>query len=582
MKKLLTAVLAALMIFGTAFITACDTENKDPDSNDPTEETPGEEKPGEEKPGEETPDDEKPGEENPEPEKPEYSDDEFDYLTESIFNFIKTDGVKYKDYAVSLPIAKPRDYDADVTILNLLYNMSGDALNNGAVINRGTVSAADRVSIYYRGYLKDESGNEVFVPNMCNFANPSPADLDIGSNQFVPGFELHMVGIEFTEANKFVKITSGKPTDAQIIYISYTRQPEGSSDYENRISVQSERIILDTDDIDGKYGEGFEEYIRGLEIDGDSSAFSAEVGGVKYNYTNLTIDFATECEKEGTYFTVECYFPYDYGMTSLQNKTAYFDVYINGIVEFDAPVYNDQFVEECLKGHKLGITEADLEKYEGGYAEKLKSYIQSLIDEDYENAYEQALEEAIWLHYNTIFTVKKYPKKEIDKIFNEYYNDVLYQYEISGGVIINALGASITCKTVDEYAVIYLGLEYSHDKDWRNMLYTVSEEQIKERLILYYIMQKEDLLPTEEDLSAGIAAVKDEYLDEYISQYLAEYNDKRENYTDDEWADFVAKRSEELFDYYGEAYFTERVYYNIAFEAFSEWPKVTTLDGSAS
>ncbi len=508
-----------------------------------------------------------------------HEDENFDYLTSDLSKYITMDAKNYKDYKVSLQVAKPHDIDVDVTILNLLYSKRGEPVD-GKSYSSGKITAGDKVSIYYRGYLKDKDGKEEFVDNMCNFANAAAADLEIGSNSFVPGFELDLVGTEFTSANQFVKITEGKPKDGQILYISYTKQLKGSTGNNDKTTVTAERIILDTDDIDKKYGTGFEERLRGLNIKGDGVAFESTIDGKTYNFTDVKIDFATECEKEGTYFVVECYFPYDYQTTTLQNRTAYFEVYVNGIIEYEAPEFNDKFIEENLGKDDFGVTKEDLDEYEGSYTEKMRAFIKDLLDEDYKEAYESALEEAMWNHYHNenVAVVKKYPKKKVEAIYNEYYNDVIYQYEQSGGTITNALGSSTTCDSIDEYAVIYLGLEYSENKDWKGTLYSMSESLVKERLVLYYIMRAENLVPTPAALNEQVTASKQEYLDEYIDQYLAEYKDKKENYDDAGWKEFVEERKSELYEYYDDAYFTEIAYYEIALEEFLKWPNVTTLD----
>jgi hypothetical protein len=121
-----------------------------------------------------------------------------------------------------------------------------------------------------------------------------------------------MVGIDFTKANQLVKIKEGAAKDEQNVYVSYTKQLDGSTASKDKVTAVSERIILGKDDIDKKYGEGFEAKLRSLTVGSTSGAsFNATIDGKKYNYIDLKIDFATECEKEGTYFVIECYFPDD-------------------------------------------------------------------------------------------------------------------------------------------------------------------------------------------------------------------------------------------------------------------------------
>ena len=511
------------------------------------------------------------------------NDENFDYLTSDLSKYISIDPAQYKNYKASLQIAKPHDIDVDVTILNLLATKKGEALNEGKKYTYGNISAGDIVSIYYRGYLKNADGTEKHVDNLCNFGNESPADLEIGSNQFIPGFELDMVGINFTKDNQLVKIKEGAPKDGQIVYVSYTKQLDGSTGSSNKTSAVSERIVLGTDNIDKKYGDGFEAKLRSLTVGSTSGAsFSATLDGKKYNYIDLKIDFATECEKEGNYFIVECYFPYDYTTTTLRNQTAYFEVYIQGIVEYEAPEFTDAFVEENLGKDDFGVTAEDLEEYTGTSTEKLRAHIKHLLDKDYEESYRALLEEAMWNHYHNenVSKVEKYPKNKVDAIYYEYYNDVIWQFENSGGSISNALGESVVAENVDEYAIIYLGLEYAEDQDWRNVLQEMSKSLVKERLILYYIMRQENLIPSAEKLAEQVAASKQEYLDEYVAQYLAEYSKKESDYSESEWAQFMEDRKKELYDYYDDDYFTEIAYYEIALDTFLTWANVTTLDNT--
>ncbi len=509
----------------------------------------------------------------------------FNYLTSDLSKYITIDEKNYKNISLSIPVAAPKDIDVNVTILNLLASKKdGTPLNNGAVMKSGTISAGDVVKIYYRGYILDENGKEKYVANMCNFANVDPASLEIGSNQFIPGFELSLSGNfsgrEFKENNEFVKIKEGKPTSGQIIYISYTKQLKDSTSSSDKTTATAERIILDTDDIDKKYGSGVKERILNLSIGADGTSFDAVIDGKTYSYTNFKIDFATTCESADNYLLVECYFPYDYSTTSLQNKTAYFEVYVNGMVDYEAPEFTDEFIQENLGKDDFGVKEEDLKKYEGTLTEKLEAYIKELLDNEYQSIYEEELEEAMWNHFHNenVTVIKRYPTLKVDAIYSEYFDDVYHQYNTSGGSIKNALGSSVTCKTVDEYAVIYLGLEYAENQDWKSVLYDMAKSLVKERLILYYLMREENIVPTDEALAEQVAASKEEYLNEYIDQYLTEYSDKKENYDEAAWDEFVAEREKDLYTYYNDDYFTETAYYEIALKEFFKWIKVTTMD----
>ncbi len=509
----------------------------------------------------------------------DHNESKFDYITSNLSEYITIDKAQYKDYKLNIDIAKPKDIDVDITILNLLATNKGEPIDSGKLYSYGKITPGDVVSIYYRGYLVDENGEEQYASGMCNFGSSSPAELEIGSNQFVPGFELNLVDKEFTKENQLVKLTSGAVNEEYIVYVSYSRQiADKSKDKEKASDV---RYVFGDEDNIKKYGQGFENMLKTLTIGAaDGASFSAKNGdGVEYDYTDVKVTYATSNETEGDYILIDCYFPYDYTTATLRNKNARFEVYVHGIEEYEAPEFTDEFIESKLGEDDFGVTEDDLKDYDGTLTEKLRAYLLDKLDEAYEAELEAEIETLMWDHYLKIAEIKKYPKKKVEAIYVEYYDDVVWQYENSGGSIQNSYTEEYeNYDNIDDYAMAYLSCEYYGYDDWKEYLYAMAESLVKERLVLYYILKEENLLPTEAALAAKIDEVKTEYKEEYYSQYLENENKKREDYTDEEWAEFTAKRDEELFEYYNDDYFTELAYYDIGLEVFITWPTVTTFD----
>lgn len=499
----------------------------------------------------------------------------FDYLTADLSKYITINA--HKEYTLNLNIAKPKAVDTDVEILKLLCAKKGAVLNDGEEVTSGRITPGDVVNIFYRGYVVGDNGEEIATDNMCNFSG-SASPLEIGSGRFVSGFEFNLSGKEFTTANQFVKITSGNVSQEQIVYISYTRQLSDGSD---KITKSAERVVLSDgkEKIDAKYGDGFYDRLLTLTVGATEGVdFDVTVSEKKYNYTSLKINFATTCEKPGNYFLVDCYFSYDYGTESLRNKNARFEVYIQSAKEYEEAKLTDGFIENNLS--HFGITLSDLEKFEGDRVSQLRQFIKKALDDRYESTYNSKLEEAMWNHYHSesVTKVIMYPKAIVDPIYNEYYNDVLYQFEQSGGVVNGAYGMSFTCETLDQYAIYYLGLQYSEIQDWKAYLRGMAESLVKERLILFYIMRAENLLPTPDALAAKVAELKNEYLLDYVSQYCDAYKIDKSTYSESDWAKFLSDREKELLEYYDDAYFEEISYYNIARTPMLSWPTVVTLD----
>jgi len=538
-------------------------------------------------------------------------DADFDYITSDLSKYVSFDSEKYKNYDLNIDIAAPHVKgedgkgisDVEVAILNLRASYA-EAVGDSSWVRDIAVGAGDKVKIWYRGYLvHPTTGEEIEVDGMCNFGNTASSELGIGSGSFIPGFELNLIGTLPTDFARFTKITSGVVKEEQIIYFSYNRSPVGSTDTKDRQIGDCVRIDLSRDDLDEIYGEGFRAAILGATI-GDELEFTTKIGDVEYKYSSPTgsststtyktmVEFATVCEKEETnggvpVKVVECYFPYDYGTeglasAKLRNETAYFEVYIDFVQDYTVPEWDDEFIKKVTAEKGSAITEKELnEKYEGEtLVEKYTAYANEYLEDAYEEARKALIEQAMWDHYLKSATIKRYPGNKVDAIYKEYVDDVYYQFSNNPSITDPTTQELKTYETVDEYAVVYLGLTYQENPDWRGTLLKMSRDLVAERLILYYIIQNEELIvPGKDDtvLAEKIKDVKQEYLDEYVKQFL-EYEEKtREDFTDSQYADYVKEREKELFDYYDDDYFTETAYYEIALEIMLGYPKVHDLN----
>ncbi len=501
----------------------------------------------------------------------------FNYEKADLSKYINLSEDKYKNYTLEVDIAKPKAIEVDVEILKLLAKDKGAALYDGnEVISAFTVKPGSVVKIWYRGYLLDEEGKKVEVSGMSNFTGATASSLEIGSGNFIPGFELGLVGKNTGDHSKFVKITDSETdiVESHVAYVSYSKLAEGE-DSSKATKAASERIELSSTELDAKYGAGFKEQILSAKI-GEKKSFSATIDGKNYNYTDVTVDFVTDCETNP--IVVTSYFPYDYNTANLRNETAYFEVYVESGVLYEAPEFNDEFVKKTIEKTGSGITLAKLEKYEGAsLTEKYRAYLQETIDENYEKEYESAVSDAVWNHIISAAEVIKYPTKEVKRICAGYVEEIEKQYKTSGGQIQNSYtGEYQTYETLDAYAVAYMGLYTG--TDWQAYLYSMSEGLVKESLVLYYIINTEKLKPEKAEFNAAVEAARQERLDEYVLTYLDYEGKTREDFTDAEYDKFVKERESEMLKYYEKNYFEEITLYNLAMDNMKSWAKISTLD----
>ena len=510
------------------------------------------------------------------------NDKNFDYVTSDLSSYIYIPEENYKEIKLDLDIAKPHEIDVDVAILYLLNAKKNSVpLYDGVYKTNIEITPGDQVQIYYRGYLIDENGKEVPYETMSNFSATNATNLVIGSNTFIPGFELGLVGKNPSTYATFEKITTGAITESDVAYVSFSRLEEGKDEKKDTVSKTALRIDLSDPDLDKTYGTGFRAAILGATVGSEKFSFNATIDGKTHAYSNVTVDFITKCEREN-HITVECYFPYDYSTATLRNETFYFDVFVTGVQVYEAPEFNDEFITELLSDKDSTMKLEDLEDCEGEtLVEKYRNHAWDLLNESYENNLKDMIEEEFWNYIlsGNVVEIKKYPKNKVEEIYYEYRDDVVYQFNTSGGSIYNEYtGEYESCDNIDDFANIYLGIQYSSNPDWNNTLYKMSENLVKERLILYYIMRAENIMPTETELNEKYDAVTKEYLDEYMVQYLESINKTREDYTDAEYEELVEERSVILFNYFDDDYFYETAYYEIGLETFRTFVKATTLD----
>ena len=110
----------------------------------------------------------------------------------------------------------------------------------------------------------------------------------------------------------------------------------------------------------------------------------------------------------------------------------------------------------------------------------------------------------MWYHYNDVAKVIAYPE---DAVLAIYHSDLAE---------IKTVWQSYKDEypKLDDFARAYLSL--TSDSDWEAKLRDDAEAEVKEKLIFYYIIRKEGIIPTEEEYKK----LYDELFDEYVIYYM--------------------------------------------------------------
>jgi len=526
----------------------------------------------------------------------------FDYMKSDISDYISFPEELYTDFPLILDIAKPHEKRADgsgvsdveIVMLSMLAADKGGKTIGGMIMDYEgasvVITPGDDICFWYRGYII-EDGREVEITSLSNFYKEesnirSEANTyTVGGGMFsIAGIENGLIGKNIKDYATFKKITEGNVTAGQVVYISCERVPVGGTAADKQTGT-SVRIDL----TDAENAALWLPILEGAKIGGEVDDFRVTVDGVAYDYSKTKVEFVTECEngeKKPT-LTIEGYAPYDFSVPQLRNETIYVDIYISGIqkrnewhlkglteytLDYD---WTDEYIQSKLDMKDPAITAEELDKYEGeSLAEKYKAYIKETVYENYRESKRQMAEDAMWQYFCARAEVIKYPENKVNEIFNEYRNDLTTRYTQSGGVITDPYTSkSVTCESLDEYAVIYYKLQYAEDQDWENYLTKHAQSLVKERLVMYYLI-KEEKLCTNAEFVKWFEKTKQNYVDEYIKQDTTDTS----KFTEEEYEEYVEECKKKIFDTYDDEYFTETTYFEIVMNKMLSYSKIYTLD----
>lgn len=475
-----------------------------------------------------------------------------DYLKSDLSKYVYVPASLYNGYTVNVDLPPVTDTDVEYTITELLC--ANKLEPEEPVVNTPgiTVGVGDVANIYYRGYLLDKDGNKNYFDGGCNFTSSVHA-LEIGSGSFIPGFEYNLIGHNQKDYATFTKITEGFTMSGDIINLTY------SVYYADGQAALAKTTLVDLSDpkLDETWGEGFSEYfnsVKGKKIgetfatgNGDDKKLTVSTSKKTENSADVDIYFDMKIDSafrigEGEKLVVEAYFPHNYGKEDLDGQTAYFEVYIKSVQDYEVPAYDDAFITDTLK-----LTAEDLASYSGDtLVAKHREYIRAELVKEYEASVEQVVEADLWKQVIAGSTFYKLPEKEVQAAYENYVAEIQSTY---------ANGYSSYYSSVNDFARAYLELDSK--ADWMAVLREDAEYSIKQKLAFYYIIREANLIPNDEEYQR----VYDELLGEYIQSYLDYYKitPETENY---ELKVETAKT--EILSQYGESYWYESVMYEFA------------------
>ena len=480
----------------------------------------------------------------------------YDYLAEDLSQYIELADSDYKGYDLTVKMSEVTDTTVEEWILfTLCEHKSEEAKNPGKT---APLTAGDVLEAWYRPYIIDENGKEIELnvnSGELGASGVTDGKITIGGGSLPLGIESSLIGVIIADypTMESVALKEGDLiSESDVLYISYSLlSPAGKESYTNV------RIDLSRTDLDAEFGTGFRDALLGTAMteDGKLASFTAAFKDGRYVYDSVRVTDAYP--KDAKHLTLKGTLPHGYSNYDLACGEVYYDIFPEYFTAYDVPELNAEFIRDTLK-----ISDEELAKHEGADAvEKYRAYLKAELVRKNEEELRSIQEEAMWYHYNEVAKVTSYPEDAVLAIYNKNLEELKLVWE----------SYKEDYPDFDEFARAYLSL--TADSDWQAKLKDDAKSEVKEKLIFYYIVRKENLLPSEEKYKELFDSIFDEFVVYYMDGKTAE------DYDDPAAYDKARAEAEvDVLDFYGEDFFAHQAYYEYAIDAILDFAKVEIIN----
>lgn len=476
-----------------------------------------------------------------------FRSEKIDYLNDDLSKYIYIAPEDYRSYDVYANVDPIDELAVEDSIMQMLYTYreSGFAFDGQWLVNlprnadgevTRLLSIGDVVEYRYRAYLlRGDGSREDLGQGFCNLDSEEPIELTIGEGTTYLGFEYGFIGKDHGEYSGMSVVTDRAIEEGDLIKLTYSKVQVDS----HQESV-TEFVSVKAEDCDPKYGEGFADFLIGMEL-GTNDDYFVVTGedGKKSSYLGIKVEAIYDVGDDP--MTIEARTSVNEDDEELCGKTIYYDVYVERVKLIDkVPALDPMFINQ-----KLGVSSAELEKYKGDtFDEKFRSYVVAGLEESRESELADVIEEQMWEHYRSKVKIKRLPEGEVLEYYDDYVAELTAQYN----------AAADNYNSLEEYAMLHLELD--RDDNWLDYMRSLAEKAVTEKIIFYYIVRNDKLLPSEKEYKELYDATVAEYLEAFLKN-VGCTKDKYE--TEAEYNSAVESYKQSMFKVYSEEYFDENV-----------------------
>ena len=371
---------------------------------------------------------------------------QIDYIETDLSKYVTLSKSDYIDFPAEITVPQPsEEIHVNNEIAKLLYSYRIPVDGDQAYKRNITISAGDKVSLYYRGYYLNDEGKRVYFDGGCNF-NSESSKLEIGSSTTIPGFESGLIGKNQKDYATFDKLTEGNVEKGDIIYITYSATRGDGTEEKSKKAM----VDLSDPDLDEKWGVGFKKYWEENTVKLGEKVEKIVVESIKDGakqdlYLDITPVEAYRIDNsEKEILEVNAMFPANYSNNpDLSGKSVKFEMFIIAAIDYTVPEFDEKFITE-----KLEVKAEDLADYEGDdIVAKYKNKILTDLTEEYEQAVEDSVSAIFWEYIVKTAKFKSLPQGDV----NTYYKNIVAQIESAH------TNYEDTYPTLDSFARAYLG-----------------------------------------------------------------------------------------------------------------------------
>ena len=479
----------------------------------------------------------------------------YDYFAEDLSQYISLADSDYKGYKLTVKMTEVTDEFVEEYIM---YTLCQHRIDEPTSPGKSTpLSVGDVLDAWCRSYIIDENGKEIELNVSAGELGKSgvgDTKITIGEGKLPLGVESALVGVviaDYPEMDEVALKAGDVIGEDDVLYISYSvTTPAGKKSYTNV------RVDLSRTDLDAEFGEGFRAALLGKAMteDGALASFTAVGKDGRYVYDGVKVAYAYP--KDARCITVAGKLPHGYFDYDLACETVYYDIFPEYFTAYEVPELDAKFINETLK-----LTDETLAEYDGAdTVEKYRAYVRAELTRQHEEELRAIGEEAMWYHYNDAAKVIAYPEDAVMEIYTKSITELELLWE----------SYRDQYSTLDAFAYAYFSMPSG--SDWRAMLKSDAEAEVKEKLIFYYIIRKENLIPTEEKYRELFETIFDEFVELYMDGKTEADYDSTDAYN--------AARAEAevaVMDYYGEDFFRHQVYYDYALDTLLDFAELEII-----